>query len=670
MLYRFDNFIVNDQQRTLSVGKTNIPLSGKMYQLLLLFILNAGNVIRKKQIYADVWEGKIVSDSTLYKLIELLRSKLNDNKDQPKYIHTIHGEGYLFSDIVTKVKAPDKHKSRLSFSNKYTYLLLILILTISTSIMLFSQTDDNRFNSIKVEVEFDTTNGLHESIGEGLNIFIKDLLGHGLQNMKFSKEITAKESKDNLLLEINLNSHEQDQWSATLQYINSTSDETINYELIAENLDSLLKKVISQVKATPLTKSIVDHSSVEFSNSIDANLLHIHALAANQLGNFHEGKNKLLKALAIDERYPMAKFDLAISERNLSHLDKSLAIINSLFILNNNLYFQMKISKLKGNILLNQNRFKETREQYFLALELANNLNLTQQQISLSINLSILYKKLCQYPDSIQLITNTIQTMKETKQLSYLGYAYGVLAETHTTINNINQSISETNKAIEVFKEQKNNAELARNHLRLAWLYLLNLNDDKYQENIQKAEKIYKSSDNRIGQENTFFIKFMFALHHGQLDSSLQLLNQQQNLSESLENASSLLRFYEAKALYAQFTNDHDTAFTYYKKYEELALDEKLNYEQLISLLYLVEIELIRKRYESAKNLLERASSKDIAEIQEELQYRQGLYAFKAEKDQDQARKLFQQSFKTSKDKGNFFLAKTIQNQITILNNN
>ena len=85
-----------------------------------------------------------------------------------------------------------------------------------------------------------------------------------------------------------------------------------------------------------------------------------------------------------------------------------MAIINNLSKQNHNLFFQLNLSKVKGNIFLNQNRFEEAKEQYFWALELAKNLKLTLQQQKISINLSILYKSLTQYTDSIALIKETI----------------------------------------------------------------------------------------------------------------------------------------------------------------------------------------------------------------------------------------------------------------------
>lgn len=53
-------------------------------------------MLTKEQIYQNVWGDNVVGDNTIMVHIRRLRSKIEDDPDEPRYIRTVRGVGYQF----------------------------------------------------------------------------------------------------------------------------------------------------------------------------------------------------------------------------------------------------------------------------------------------------------------------------------------------------------------------------------------------------------------------------------------------------------------------------------------------------------------------------------------------------------------------------------------------
>ena len=67
------------------------------------FIVNAGRLITKDELLADVWGIRDVSDGRVTRVIRVLRVALGDDSREPTYIETIPKRGYRFVASVTEV---------------------------------------------------------------------------------------------------------------------------------------------------------------------------------------------------------------------------------------------------------------------------------------------------------------------------------------------------------------------------------------------------------------------------------------------------------------------------------------------------------------------------------------------------------------------------------------
>lgn len=82
----------------LKVYKNNEDLELKTmeFKLLNYFIANKNRVIAKEELFLKVWNIEYFSDGTLSVHIRRLREKIEDNPENPKYIKTVWGTGYVF----------------------------------------------------------------------------------------------------------------------------------------------------------------------------------------------------------------------------------------------------------------------------------------------------------------------------------------------------------------------------------------------------------------------------------------------------------------------------------------------------------------------------------------------------------------------------------------------
>ncbi len=70
-------------------------LEGKVYQYLQS---HAEAVCGKDEIKHAIWEDKLPSDSTLQKIIERIRGKIEPDPDNPRYLIAVRGQGYILRE--------------------------------------------------------------------------------------------------------------------------------------------------------------------------------------------------------------------------------------------------------------------------------------------------------------------------------------------------------------------------------------------------------------------------------------------------------------------------------------------------------------------------------------------------------------------------------------------
>ena len=90
------NLRINFMERSVFIAGNKVELKAMEYKLLAYFAKNKNRIIPKDEIFMKVWEDAIVEDNTLNVHVRRLREKIEKNPNNPCYIKTERGVGYIF----------------------------------------------------------------------------------------------------------------------------------------------------------------------------------------------------------------------------------------------------------------------------------------------------------------------------------------------------------------------------------------------------------------------------------------------------------------------------------------------------------------------------------------------------------------------------------------------
>lgn len=98
-IIRFGSLIVDPEKRKVTLKEKIIDLTAKEFDLLLHFVLHPGRVFTRGQLLDSVWGyGHEGYEHTVNSHINRLRSKIEDDPAHPRYVITVWGVGYRFTE--------------------------------------------------------------------------------------------------------------------------------------------------------------------------------------------------------------------------------------------------------------------------------------------------------------------------------------------------------------------------------------------------------------------------------------------------------------------------------------------------------------------------------------------------------------------------------------------
>ena len=94
--YEFGCFRLEASEHILLRDGQIVPLSPKVFEILLVLVENSGHVVDKDEIYRQVWPDTFVEETNLTKNISILRKVLSDGDGARPFIETVPKRGYRF----------------------------------------------------------------------------------------------------------------------------------------------------------------------------------------------------------------------------------------------------------------------------------------------------------------------------------------------------------------------------------------------------------------------------------------------------------------------------------------------------------------------------------------------------------------------------------------------
>jgi TolB-like protein len=104
LLYSFEDFVLDTDQRELRRGHLRIAIQPQVFDLLEFMIRNRERVVSKDDLIAAIWGGRIVSESALTTRINAARTAIGDSGEDQRFIRTLPRIGVRFVGVVREVE--------------------------------------------------------------------------------------------------------------------------------------------------------------------------------------------------------------------------------------------------------------------------------------------------------------------------------------------------------------------------------------------------------------------------------------------------------------------------------------------------------------------------------------------------------------------------------------
>ncbi len=118
-LYLFGPFRLNVGERRLLKHDTEIRLTAKTFDLLVILVKGAGHLQTRDALVSTLWPDTIVEEHSLTWNISALRRALGDEGDAPAYIETVRGQGYRFiAEVATASESDTRKEARKTTSRR------------------------------------------------------------------------------------------------------------------------------------------------------------------------------------------------------------------------------------------------------------------------------------------------------------------------------------------------------------------------------------------------------------------------------------------------------------------------------------------------------------------------------------------------------------------------
>lgn len=101
-LLRFGPFVLDVDQHALVRDGRPVPLTPKVFELLVLLATSEGRLLEKDDLMRALWPGTVVEEGNLTKSVFLLRQALGDTGETRQYVATVPKVGYRFAAPVER----------------------------------------------------------------------------------------------------------------------------------------------------------------------------------------------------------------------------------------------------------------------------------------------------------------------------------------------------------------------------------------------------------------------------------------------------------------------------------------------------------------------------------------------------------------------------------------
>lgn len=101
-IYEFGAFLLDEKERLLTRNGEAVPLTPKVFDILLLLVQNSRFLVSKDSLLSKIWPDAFVEEANLNVNVATLRKALGERPGEDQFIETIPKRGYRFVASVVK----------------------------------------------------------------------------------------------------------------------------------------------------------------------------------------------------------------------------------------------------------------------------------------------------------------------------------------------------------------------------------------------------------------------------------------------------------------------------------------------------------------------------------------------------------------------------------------
>ncbi len=132
MIYKLNKIEIDTSRFTVIRNKETIAVEPQVFNLIVYLIENRNKIISRAEILESLWQGRVVSDTSITNHIKSARKALGDDGVKQQIIKTIHSRGYQFvADIINF----DNKTANTINHTKFKLYMLFLVLFLVTAII-------------------------------------------------------------------------------------------------------------------------------------------------------------------------------------------------------------------------------------------------------------------------------------------------------------------------------------------------------------------------------------------------------------------------------------------------------------------------------------------------------------------------------------------------------
>jgi DNA-binding winged helix-turn-helix (wHTH) protein/class 3 adenylate cyclase len=105
MRYSFGAPVLDTERQELQRAGAPVPLRRKVFQVLAYLLAHHARVVSKQELLEQLWPDPFVSDEALTSCVRTLRQVLGERGRTPRFLRTVHGQGYRFVAAVVVQEA-------------------------------------------------------------------------------------------------------------------------------------------------------------------------------------------------------------------------------------------------------------------------------------------------------------------------------------------------------------------------------------------------------------------------------------------------------------------------------------------------------------------------------------------------------------------------------------